>query len=200
MSAVEGMVELEPEGPIWERVFTVSPLVVVGTREGEGYDLAPKHLAMPLGWSTHYAFVCTPEHATYRNARSEGAFTVSYPDPDQVLVTSLTAAPRCEGVEHTPGLEDLPTRPAEEVDGLVLADAYLVLECELDRVLDDFGEASLVVGRIVAARARDDAMRVSEVEEDRILRRAPLLAYLSPGRYAEISETRAFPFPAGFER
>lgn len=31
-----------------------------------------------------------------------------------------------------------------------------------------------------------------------MLRAEPLLAYLSPGRFAEISESRAFPFPAGF--
>lgn len=193
------MVGLDPLQPIWNRVFTVAPLVVVGTREGDGYDLAPKHMAMPLGWSDHFGFVCTPAHATYRNARAEGAFTVSYPDPDQVVVTSLTAAPRCEGVEHTPGLESLPIRPAEKVEGIVLRDAYLVLECELDRIVDDFGDASLVVGRIVAARARRDALRVSEVGDEEILRRSPLLAYLSPGRYAEIAESRAFPFPAGFE-
>lgn len=199
-SDAEEMIGLDPRRPIWNRVFTVAPLVVVGTREGEGYDLAPKHLAMPLGWSNLFGFVCTPAHATYRNARSAAAFTVSYPDPDQVVVTSLTAAPRCEGVEHTPGLESLPTRPAEEVEGRVLRDSYLVLECELDRVVDDLGDASLVVGRIVAARARRDALRVTEVEDGEILRRSPLLAYLSPGRYAEITESRAFPFPADFER
>ena len=193
------MISLDVSRPIWGRFFTVAPLVVVGTREGEGYDLAPKHMAMPLGWTGHFGFVCTPAHATYRNAVAEEAFTVSYPRPDQVLVTSLTAAPRCEGVEHTPGLDDLPTRPARAVEGIVLRDAYLVLECELDRIVEGFGDASLVVGRVVAARAADDALRASEVDDEKVVRRAPLLAYLSPGRYARVEESRAFPFPAGFE-
>jgi len=197
--ADQKMISVNVTRPIWERVFTVSPLVVVGTREGDGYDLAPKHMAMPMGWSGHFGFVCTPTHATYRNATEEGTFTVSYPRPDQVLVTSLTAAPRCEGVEHTPGLEDLPTLPAESVDGIVLRDAYLVLECELEQVIDGFGSASLMVGRIVAARAARDALRASEVSDEDVVRRAPLLAYLSPGRFAAIEESRAFPFPAGFE-
>ncbi len=198
--ADEKMISVNVTRPIWERVFTVAPLVVVGTREGEAYDLAPKHMAMPMGWSGHFGFVCTPSHATYRNATEEGTFTVSYPRPDQVVVTSLTAAPRCEGIEHTPGLEELPTVPAESVDGIVLRDAYLVLECELERVIDGFGSASLMVGRIVAARVDRDALRASEVSDEELLRRVPLLAYLSPGRFAAIEESRSFPFPAGFER
>lgn len=194
------MISLDVSRPIWERVFTVAPLVVVGTREGDGYDLAPKHLALPLGWSGHYGFVCTPSHGTYQNAEREGHFTVSYPRPGQVVVTSLTAAPRCEGVEHKPGLQSLPTEPAREVDGIVLRDASLVLECELLEIQDAFGEASLVVGRIVAARALEEALRASEVPDGDVLARAPLLAYLSPGHYAEIDEGHSFPFPAGFSR
>ncbi|NIQ57054.1 MAG: flavin reductase, partial [Gammaproteobacteria bacterium] len=53
------------------------PLVLVGTREGEGaYDLAPKHMATPLGWGDYFCFVCTPEHRTYQNATREEEFTV----------------------------------------------------------------------------------------------------------------------------
>lgn len=198
--AGEEMVDLDLEQPVWNRVFTVAPLIVVGTREGEGYNLAPKHMATPLGWDNRFGFVCTPSHGTYQNVKTEEAFTVSFPLPDQVVVTSLTAQPRCDEDASTPGLESLPTAPAEKVDGIVLRDAYLVFECELDRVVDDFGSWSLIAGRIVSARARRESLRASEVGDERILERAPLLAYLSPGRYAEIHETRAFPFPAGFKR
>lgn len=191
------MVGLDPAVHVWNRVFTVAPLIVVGTREGDGYDLAPHHMAMPLGLDGgHFGFVCTPTHATYRNVQVHGAFTVSYPGPDQVVTTSLSAAPR-EG-QAKPGLESLPTVAAESVEGRVLRDARVVLECELDRVIDGFGEDSLVVGRVVAARARADALRASEVEDEDVVRRAPLLGYLHPGRYVEIAESRAFPFPAGF--
>lgn len=192
------MITLDPDLPVWERVFTVAPLVVVGTREGDGFDLAPKHQAMPLGWVGHFGFVCTAAHATYRNAREHGFFTVSYPGPEQVVVSSLSAAPREEAEGSTPGLEDLPTDAAVLVEGRVLRDALLVLECRLERVIDGFGEASLVVGRMLAARARRDALRASEVDDEEVIRRSPLLAYLSPGRFAEIAESRSFPFPAGF--
>jgi len=191
-------VSLDVPGGIWERVFVPAPLVVVGTREGEGYDLAPKHLALPLGWSGRYGFVCTPRHATYRNARESGAFTVSYPTPDRIVYASLSATPREEG--EKPVLEALPTVPAEVVDGILLADATLHLECEMERTIDDLDEdgASLVVGRIVAARARADAVRASDLDDAEVLGRAPALVYLHPGRFASIGETYAFPFPADF--
>ena len=194
------MVELNLEQPVWNRVFTVAPLIVVGTKEGEEYNLAPKHMATPLGWDNLFGFVCTPSHGTYQNVKAEGAFTVSFPPPDQVVITSLTAQPRCGEEASTPGLESLPTAPAEKVDGIVVSDAYLVFECELERVVEDFGSWSLIAGTIVAARARRESLRTSELNDQRIFERAPLLAYLSPGRYAEIRETREFPFPAGFKR
>lgn len=33
-----------------------------------------------------------------------------------------------------------------------------------------------------------------------MIRRRPLLAYLSPGRWSEVRDTDAFPFPVGFQR
>ncbi len=200
MAEAREMVELDPAVPVWERVFTVAPLVVIGTKEGEGWDLAPKHMAMPLGWEGYFGFACTPSHGTYQNVRRHGHFTVSFPGPEQVIVASLAAAPRCAEGEATPGLPSLPTLPATSIPGRVLRDAHLVLECELDRVVDGFGSASLIAGRIVAARAHPEAMRMTGVEDEEIVRRAPLLAYLSPGRFAEVSESQAFPFPAGFQR
>ena len=57
-SAPRQLIGLDPHGPIWDRFFTVAPLVVVGTREPDGgHDLAPKHLAMPLSWANHFGFV-----------------------------------------------------------------------------------------------------------------------------------------------
>lgn len=196
----DSMVELDVSFPIWERVFTVAPLVLVGTREGDGYDLAPKHMAMPVGWENHFAFACTPEHATYHNAKEHGAFTVSFPGPGQVVVTSLSAAVRPGEGCPTPGLDALPTEPAEQMDGRVLKGAVLVLECELVKVVDGLGSASLLIGRVVAARGRSAALRTSGVDDEEVIRHAPLLAYLSPGRWAEVGESHNFPFPAGFKK
>lgn len=198
--ARNNLVTLREDSPIWERVFTVNPLVLVGTRErGGGYDLAPKHMAFPMGWENYFAFVCTPRHATYHNARREGAFTVSYPRPTQVVLASL-AASRREDDGTKPSLYALPTFPASEVDGIFIEDAYLFLECVLDRIVDDFGENSLIAGRVVAAHVNEDYLRISERDDNDLIHESPLLAYLSPGRYARVEESNSFPFPADFSR
>jgi flavin reductase (DIM6/NTAB) family NADH-FMN oxidoreductase RutF len=196
----ETLVPLATDRPIWDRFFTVFPLVLVGSKEEDGrYNLAPKHLAMPLGWENHYCFVCSPGHTTYHNVRRCGAFTVSYPRPSEALLATLAAAPRCED-RSKPSLLVLPTFPARQVDGVLVEGCYLFLECTLRTVLDGFGPNSLIVGDVVAAAAREDALRDEGRDEADQIFASPLLAYLSPGRLAEIRQSTAFPFPKGFSR
>ena len=195
-----GLVPIDVSHPIWDRFSWVAPLIVVGTREPDGQaDFAPKHMATPLGWQNHFGFVCTPNHRTYQNAKRERAFTVSYPRPDQVVLTSLAAAPRCDGADN-PSLDALPTIPASVVSGALLRDAYMHLECELEEIFDGFGENSLIAGKVVAARADEGVLRVSDRDDQELLMKSPLLAYLPPGHYARIDRSFSFPFPAGFKR
>jgi flavin reductase (DIM6/NTAB) family NADH-FMN oxidoreductase RutF len=197
---LQKLVQLDLDKPIWERFFWVSPLTVVGTLEEDGSpDLAPKHMATPMGWQNYFGFVCTPRHSTYRNAKREGAFTVSMPRPDQVVLASLCAAPRCED-RAKPELDALQLRPSRRVKGFHLAQSYLFLECEVDRIVDGFGENSLVVGRIVAASVARDSLRTRERDGQDLIHDAPLLAYLGPWRFASISRTCSFPLPEGFKR
>ncbi|MGZ5315720.1 MAG: flavin reductase family protein [Solirubrobacterales bacterium] len=197
--ATQRIVPVPTDSPIWSRFFTIAPLVLVGTREGEGHDLAPKHMAMPLGWDNYFCFVCSPEHATQRNAELTGEFTVSFPKPGQVVEASLAAAPR-EADSSKPSLAGVPTFPAREVDGVLVRDAYLWLECELDRILDGFGPNTLIIGRIVAAAAEEEALRVSDADDADVIRERPLLAYINPGRFASVSRSYSFPFHANFKR
>ena len=189
----------EERGP-WSRVFTVAPLAVIGTREPDGgRDLAPKHMVTPLGRGPYFGFVCTPRHRTLVNAAREGAFTVSFPRPAQVVLASLAASPRdAEAVKGA--LAALPTRPATRVEGVLLEGAHLWLECELAQIVDGFGEDRLVAGRVVAAAAPASALRDPDVDDRELVAAAPLLAYLAPGRFAEVAVSRAFPFPVGFSR
>jgi flavin reductase (DIM6/NTAB) family NADH-FMN oxidoreductase RutF len=172
---------------------------LTGEQQDGRYNLAPKHLAMPLGWESHYCFVCSPRHSTYRNIRRHGAFTVSYPRPTGVLLASLAAAPRCEDLSK-PSLLLLPTFPARQVDGALVQGCYLFLECTLHSVLDGFGPNSLIIGNVVAAAVHEDALRGEERDEADQIFHFPLLAFVSPGRLAEVRQTTAFPFPAGFSR
>ncbi|HEB78412.1 MAG TPA: flavin reductase [Methylothermaceae bacterium] len=193
-------VSLDLETPIWERFFAVFPLVLVGSREPDGsFDLAPKHLAIPASWQHYFAFVCAPRHATYRNIKRHGEFTVSYPKPHQIVETSLAADPRAADASK-PALRFLPTFPAQKVEGVFIEGGYLFLECRLHRIVDDLGDNSLIIGRIVAAQVDEAYLRASERDDQELIREAPLLAYLHPGRFTQIEQSFAFPFPRGFKR
>lgn len=93
-------IRLDVGRPIWDRFFSVAPLVIVGSREPNGtYDLASKHIAMPLGWQNHYAFVCSPHHATYRNIQRAVAKFSARPTGGRVALTvgkhrKVATAPR----------------------------------------------------------------------------------------------------------
>ncbi len=198
--ASDRLISLDLNQPLWDRFFCVAPLVIIGTKEADGnYDLAPKHMAMPFGWDNYFGFICTPRHCTYQNIRREKAFTVSFPQPDQVLLTSLAASPRCEK-KQKPTLSVLPTFAASRVDSVCLQQGYLFLECELDRIIDGFGENSLIVGKVMAAQVKAAALRRCDRDDQDILLDVPLLVYLPPGRYTTVNHSFSFPFHAGFKR
>ena len=198
---VKNYVSLNTEIPIWDRIFTVAPLIVVGTKEQEGYDLAPKHMATPLGFGNYFGFVCTPRHGTYQNVKKTGEFTVSFPKPDQVTTTSLSASPRTEALTKSQQIvESLPLIKAASMDAPLIKDAYLYLECELFKIIDGFGENSIITGKIKEAYVHNDYLRVSEKDEQEQLNNNPLLVYISNGRFAKIKETYNFPFPKDFKR
>lgn len=193
-------IPLSVERPIWDRLFLVAPLVVVGSKEPDGsYDLAPKHMAFPLGWNNYYAFVCSPRHATYHNIRREAQFTVSFPRPTDVVTSTLTASARCDDGTK-PALTLLAQRRATVVDGVLLEEGYLHLECRLHSVMDGFDANSLIVGTVVAASADEAYLRMEDRDEGEQIHRSPLLVYVSPGRFAALTDTTRFPLPAGFSR
>jgi hypothetical protein len=68
----------------------------------------------------------------------------------------------------------------------------------LDRIVDGFGDYSLIAGRIVRAYVHKDAYRVSDGDDGKMITDRPMLAYLAYDRFAEIRETKKFPYPKGF--
>lgn len=194
------IVPLEVDQPIWDRIFTIAPLIVVGTKEADGsYDMAPKHMATPLSWENYFGFVCAPSHGTYKNAKREKSFTVSFPNPEQVVLASLAASPRCSD-QTKPVVQTLPTFPAARIDGRFLEESYLFLECEVERIVDGFGPNSLIAGCIVAAHVTASALRGEDKDDQEILLNSPLLTYLSPGRYATVERSNSFPIPTGMRK
>ncbi|MDJ0938462.1 MAG: flavin reductase [Woeseiaceae bacterium] len=194
------LIELDTDLPIWDRFFHVAPLVLVGTIDADGSpDLAPKHMVTPMGWQNYFGFVCSPRHSTCANIARDGVFTVSYPRPEQVLQTSLSASPRLEDGDK-PVVGYLGTSPARKVDGVVIDGAYLYLECRHFKTYDDFGDNCLITGQIVAAYADAHFLRASEHDDQEVIHESPLLAYLTPGRFASIDRSNAFPFPADMKK
>ena len=64
------LTSLDVNEPIWERFFTLAPIVLVGTQEPDGKpDIAPKHLAIPMSWDNYFGFDCTPTNETYTNVQ-----------------------------------------------------------------------------------------------------------------------------------
>lgn len=199
VAATEDLVHLSTQTPIWERFFTVAPLVLVATKEGDGYDVAPKHLAMPIGFDNYFGFVCSPSHATYRNLGAHPEFTVSFPRAAGILHATFAAGPRRDD-RSKPTLAAVPLFRARKVDGVLVEGCSVYLECELERVIDGFGENSIIVGRVVAAAASRAALRDHDVDDADLLQELRPLVYLAPGRVAEVGVTHAFPFPADFRR
>jgi flavin reductase (DIM6/NTAB) family NADH-FMN oxidoreductase RutF len=156
-------------------------------------------MAFPVGWENYFGFVCTPRHHTYGNAVRDGAFTVSYPRPTQLVSASLAASPRCEG-DSKPALAALEVFSASTVPGVLVSGCSAWLECELERIVDGFGPNSLVIGRVTAARVAEDALRLRDGDDAEVVHQAPLLAYLRPGRFAAIDNSLSFPFPAGMKK
>ena len=191
---------LDTSNPIWDRIFTVAPLIVIGTKEGEAYNLAPKHMATPIGFDNYFGFVCTPKHATYQNIKATQEFTVSFPLPDHVVLAALSATPRCDDpLRSKPIIKALPSLKAVHVDALFLEASYLFFECKLFKIIDGFNENSIITGKIMAAHVDKKYMKTFEKDEQQQLKENPLLAYISKGRFAKITKTYNFPFPKNFK-
>ena len=196
----DDIISLDVSEPIWERFFLLAPMVLIGTMEADGRaDLAPKHMVTPMSWDNYFGFVCTPRHGTYKNIERTGVFTVTYPRPSQILYASLAASPRC-AEDTKPILNAFETMPATTVDGVFVADGYIFLECELFKIVDGFGINSLITGQINAAHVHKDALRTSELDDQELIHKAPIFAYLHPWRFASIADTNRFPLPEGMER
>ncbi|MGI9546374.1 MAG: flavin reductase [Flavobacteriaceae bacterium] len=200
-ASLKNLVSLDPRIPIWDRVFTVAPLVVVGSRGAGQDDLAPKHMATPLGFGNYFGFVCTPRHCTYGNIEETGVFSVSFPTPQQLVSVSLSATPRNQETTKSESvLAALSTIRASSMDIPMIDGAYLYLECELFKIVDGFDDYSIITGLIRKAYVHKDYLRMSEQDESVQLQQNPLLAYVAHGRFALIKETYNFPFPKDFQR
>ena len=197
----DDFISLNVNETLWDHFYTVAPLVVIGSKENEDYDLSPKHMVTPIGFSNYIGFVCTPRHRTYHNIKKEKIFTVSFVRPSQVLLTSLAAIPRCEENHYKKQIvNEIPTISTTKKDNIFIADSYVLLECTLYKIIDGFDDYSIITGQIDAAFVHKDYKIFSEVDQQKNIYDNPLLAYIAQGRFASIKETFSFPYPKDFQR
>lgn len=194
-------ISLNVKESIWEHFYTVAPLVVIGSKEDDGFDLAPKHMATPLGFSEFFGFVCTPRHNTYHNIKKHLRFSVSFVKPDQVLLSSLAAIPRCAVNNFSKEITNqIPTVTTKNGASIFLQDSYVMLDCALHKVIDGFDDYSLITGRIEQAMVHKNYKIVSDEGHQKQIYDHPLLAYIAQGRFASIKETLSYPYPKDFKR
>lgn len=195
------MIDITDDPYIWNRFFMVHPLLLIGSKEKNGdFNMAPKYMAMPLGIGPYFGFMATPRNMTYQNVKREKAFTVSFPRPDQLVFSSITASSREEDDEK-PAVLTVPKTDAIKIDGKFLKGSYLQFECTLHEMTGKFGEWEMIVGNIVAAYVHKDALRKEGVDVDdaSIISNNPLLAYLHPGRFSIIKINNKYPLPKDFK-
>lgn len=196
----DDVVSIPLDESVFEKTFAAHSVVLIGTRDENGdYNLAPKHMATPLGWSNYFGFVCSPDHRTFQNIERTGEFTVSYPRPEQILSVSLSAEPR-DADDHKPDLEQLETVRSTNVDADFIQESYIYLECHLETTSGQFGDNQFIAGEIIGQYVHRDVKRSPDRDDADIINENPVLCYLHPGRYAEIEDSQAFPFPDGFEK
>lgn len=187
----DDLISLELDQSIWDRFFTVAPMVVVGTRGVNGsQDLFATHRGFPMGPENLFAFLAAPESGAVVNAVRIGEFGVSFLRPDQVVEASLAASER---ESQHPLLAEIPTFPASRIGSVLVSGAHAHLECRVDRIIEDLGSGVLVMGRVVAAHVDRGARRLSDRDDCDVLANHPLLAFVAPGRFAKIDQTDAFP-------
>ncbi|MBV1874394.1 MAG: hypothetical protein KUG80_06420 [Gammaproteobacteria bacterium] len=86
----------------------------------------------------------------------------------------MATSPRCAD-DSKPDLLALPTFSATKVEGVLVEGADLFLECVLEKIIDDFGENSLITGKIVAAHVDENYLCNADQGDQQLLASFPLL-------------------------
>jgi len=182
------------------RYFTVKPIVLVTTLGPRDIpNVAPKTQCMDVGRDEDYfAFVCTPKHHTYQNAKANGEFVVNYPGPE--LIHKVSAASQfAENVDEI-ALAGLTSIPSLVVKPPRIKECRVHLECMVEEV-KDLDAASIILGKIVARSANKEVSfeRGKAEESINLLFNYPLLAYVYPNHYTTIRAATEFTFPKNYK-
>lgn len=182
------------------RYFTIKPIILVTTLGGNGLpNVAPKTQCMSVGRHEEYfAFVCTPKHHTYQNAKANKEFVVNYPGPE--LIGKVSAASQfAENVDEVASSE-LTSIPSLVVKPPRIKECMVHLECKVVDIKDLDGD-SIILGKVVARSSNREISFKREMAEESInlLSKHPLLAYVYPNHYTRIDTAEKFIFPKNYK-
>lgn len=184
----------------YAQYLNLQPLILVTTLGHSGLpNVAPKTQSMHVGrHGEYFAFVCTPLHHTYQNAKAYGEFVVNYPSPE--LIDKVSATSEFAENEDEVKLAGLTSVPSLVVKPPRIKECVLHLECRLVEV-KDMDVASIIMGKIVSRSAnREMFFKQGKAREImKLLSKHPLLAYIHPGFYATIGIAKKFPFPKNYK-
>jgi len=182
------------------RYFTVKPTILVTTLgPGNIPNVAPKTQCMDVGRREEYfAFVCTPKHHTYQNAKANKEFVANYPSPELIQKVSATSQ-SAENVDEI-ALVGLTGIPSLVVKPPRIKECRVHLECKVVEI-KDLDVASIILGKVVARSASKEASfeRGKAKERINLLSNHPLLAYVYPDHYTTIGSATEFIFPKNYK-
>jgi len=183
-----------------DQYFTIKPIILVTTLRRSGLpNVAPKTQCMSVGRREEYfAFVCTPKHHTYQNAKADKEFVVNYPGPNLIEKISATSQ-IAENIDEV-ALAGLTSIPSLVVKPPRIKECMVHLEC---KVMDikDLGDGSIILGKVVARSSNPEISfkRVMAEESLNLLSKHPLLAYVYPDHYTRIDTAEKFIFPKNYK-
>ena len=194
---LEDLVEISTEAPIWERFFTVAPLVLVATKRAATTTSRRSISPCRSAGRTTSASSAARRTRRHRNLEAHPEFTVSFPRGRPDRQSSLLAAGSRLDDRSKPTLAPFrSSRPARWTACSSRA-AALYLECALERVIDGFGENSLIVGRDRRRSAVDARRSAGSRSTTRISSTSSCRCSCTsrPGRFAEVTRDAVVSVP-----
>ena len=139
------------------------PVLMIAT-----YDENGKIDVMTAAWGMicdyeKIALFLDPEHKTTKNIKEQRAFTVSIGDKDHVDVVDFFGIASANKMEDKFERTGYHAVKSDKVNAPIIEEFPLVMECELEKVIDD-GELHGIVGKIINVAAEEKVLS----EDDKI--------------------------------
>jgi flavin reductase (DIM6/NTAB) family NADH-FMN oxidoreductase RutF len=150
--------ESVPIGSAYE-LMNPGGIVLLCTKGGGRYDLAPIAWACPLDYSpvSKILVVCDTGHKTLADLRASGEFAVAFPTPVQRRLVEEAGLVSGRDVDKYAKL-GIDFRRAVRVDTRIPEGAAGWLECRVIRIIEE-GTSAIVMGEVLAAFAVPEAWK-----------------------------------------